>query len=73
MPNDDYDVIVCCTEAVDNSAMFLSQGIDGKLVKGVPPDPSTSEESFELLSDSDNKVVFYGLVKMPEWFAVCNL
>ena len=70
MPSNEnnFDITVCCTESVDNSAMFLSQGVDGKLVKGVPTDPNTDEEVFDLFTDTDNKVIFYGLVKLPEWF-----
>ena len=68
MLEDSSLTVVCCTEAVDNSAMFLSQGVDGKLVKNIPSDPSEVGDDFDLLVDTDNKIIFYGLVKLPEWF-----
>lgn len=66
--NPESEVVVVCTEVVDNSAMFVSQSLDGKLVKGITADPGDDSEVTSLLSDGDNKIIFYGLVKLPEWF-----
>lgn len=60
--------IIWCTESVDNSAMFASQAMDATLTKEKLNDPEDFSELVQELKDPDNKLLFYGIVKLPEWF-----
>jgi hypothetical protein len=57
--------VIWSTESVDTSAMLLAQTLDDVLfAKGVPNDG----ETFEAVKDSENQIIFYGVVKLPDWF-----
>lgn len=62
------NTIVWSTESVDNSASFLSQAVDAIMTKKTFIDVEEDIEMISALQDSDTSIVFYGLVKMPDWF-----
>lgn len=62
------NTLVWCTESVDNSAMFLSQSLDATMTKKNFEDVEQDFEMVNLLQDSETNIIFYGLVKMPDWF-----
>lgn len=61
-------MLVWCTDSVDNSAAFAAQALDASLTKETFADPNSDLEMVDMLKDPTTKILFYGLVKMPEWF-----
>ena len=61
--------VIWSTESVDTSATFLSQGLDDTLfTKSDNDNPNVVDEVITELKQLDTRVVFYGAVKLPEWF-----
>lgn len=61
--------IVWSTESVDTSATYLSQALDDTLfTKEAHEDRDAGDDITAALLDPENRVVFYGIVRMPEWF-----
>lgn len=61
--------IIWSTESVDTSATFLAQGLDDTLfTKAYNDDPGVVNEIITELKHIDSRIIFYGAVKLPEWF-----
>lgn len=63
-------IVVWSTEATDTSAILLAQTMDDVVfTKRAHDDPHDANEETQALNEDDTKVIFYGPVRLPDWFA----